>query len=116
MDVAGLPGSGSGRSGARILDIAEGVLLVLRGCSRDQAFAEIVQTAKTHNVSALSLAEALVTLAEFPYRDHVIDPAVVAARAAWGHLLDQARHTHSVSPPGHGEPEGLTRDTHALPG
>ena len=39
------------RAGARILDTAEGVLIALRGCSLNQAFVEIVQTAKRHNVS-----------------------------------------------------------------
>jgi AmiR/NasT family two-component response regulator len=51
------------RAGARILDSAEGVLIALRGCTLNQAFAEIVQTAKTDNVSTLSLADALVALA-----------------------------------------------------
>jgi AmiR/NasT family two-component response regulator len=52
------------RAGARILDTAEGVLIALRGCSLNQAFVEIVQTAKAHNVSTLSLADALVALAQ----------------------------------------------------
>ena len=52
------------RVGARILDTAEGVLIALRGCSLNQAFVEIVQTAKAHNVSTLSLADALVALAQ----------------------------------------------------
>jgi len=34
------------RAGARILDTAEGVLITLRGCTLNQAFVEIVQTAK----------------------------------------------------------------------
>ena len=52
------------RAGARILDTAEGVLIALRGCSLNQAFVEIVQTAKAHNVSTLSLADALVALTQ----------------------------------------------------
>ena len=52
------------RAGARILDTAEGVLIALRGCTLNQAFVEIVQTAKAHNVSTLSLADALVALAQ----------------------------------------------------
>jgi hypothetical protein len=51
-------------AGARILDTAEGVLIALRGCSVNQAFVEIVRTAKAHNVSTLSLADALVALAQ----------------------------------------------------
>ena len=45
------------RAGARILDTAEGVLIALRGCSLNEAFVEIVQTAKAHTVSTLSLAD-----------------------------------------------------------
>ena len=52
------------RAGARILDTAEGVLLALRGCTLNQAFVEIVRTAKSHNVSTLSLADALVAIAK----------------------------------------------------
>ena len=52
------------RAGGRILDTAEGVLIALRGCSLNQAFVEIVQTAKSHNVSTLSLADALVAMAQ----------------------------------------------------
>src|ERR1700758_2098039 len=79
------------RSGARILDTAEGVLIALRGCTLNQAFVEIVQTAKRHNVSTLSLADALVAIAQtlaFQTVDDA-DAAFVAARAAWGHFFDQ---------------------------
>ena len=48
------------RAGARIRDTAEGVLIALRGYTLNQAFVEIVQTAKAHNVSTRSLADALV--------------------------------------------------------
>src|SRR5258705_13890272 len=79
------------RAGARILDTAEGVLIALRGCTLNQAFVEIVQTAKTHNVSTLSLADALVALAQNQASQDGDDAAFVAARAAWGHLLDLSR-------------------------
>jgi hypothetical protein len=79
------------RAGARILDTAEGVLIALRGCTLHRAFAEIVQTAKTHNVCTLSLADALVALAQNQASQHGDDAAFVAARAAWGHLLDRSR-------------------------
>src|SRR6478735_8732720 len=69
------------RAGARILDTAEGVLIALRGCSLNQAFVEIVQTAKAHNVSTLSLADALVALAQNHRSQHGDDAAFVAARA-----------------------------------
>jgi hypothetical protein len=74
------------RAGARILDTAEGVLIALRGCTLNQAFVEIVQTAKAHNVSTLSLADALVALAQNQTSQDGDDAAFVAARAAWGHL------------------------------
>jgi hypothetical protein len=77
------------RAGARILDTAEGVLIALRGCSLNQAFIEIVQTAKAHNVSTLSLADALVAIAQTPTSRDVDDAAFVAARATWGHFFDR---------------------------
>jgi ANTAR domain len=79
------------RAGARILDTAEGVLIALRGCTLNQAFAEMVQTAKRHNVSTLSLADALVAIAQTQAFQNVddADAAFVAARATWGHFFDQ---------------------------
>ena len=68
-----------------------GVLIALRGCTLHQAFVEIVQTAKTHNVSTLSLADALVALAQNQAPQGGDDAALVAARAAWGHLFDTTR-------------------------
>src|SRR4029077_14419527 len=79
------------RAGARILDTAEGVLIALRGCTLHQAFVEIVQTAKAHNVSTLSLADALVALAQNQASQHGDDAAFVAARAAGGHLVHRSR-------------------------
>lgn len=79
------------RAGARVLDTAEGVLIALRGCSLNEAFVEIVQTAKAHNVSTVSLADALVALAQNQASRDGDDAALVAAGAAWGHLLDRAR-------------------------
>ena len=63
----------------------------LRGCSLNQAFVEIVQTAKAHNVSTLSLADALVALTQNHRSQDGDDAALVAARAAWGHLFDTTR-------------------------
>jgi ANTAR domain len=79
------------RAGARILDTAEGVLIALRGCTLNQAFVEIVQTAKAHNVSTLSLADALVALTQNHGSRDGDDAALVAARGTWGHLLDRNR-------------------------
>src|SRR6476661_11206406 len=75
------------RAGARILDTAEGVFIALRGCSLNQAFVEIVQTAKAHNVSTLSLADALVALAQDQASQDGQDAAFEAARTTWGHLF-----------------------------
>ncbi len=50
LDAFG-PSQDPRRAGARVLDTAEGVLIALRGCSVNQAFVEIVRTAKAHNVS-----------------------------------------------------------------
>lgn len=80
------------RAGARILDTAEGVLIALRGCSLNDAFVEIAQCAKSHNVSTLSLADALVALAQNqPSHQAGGDAALVAARAEWGHLVERVR-------------------------
>jgi ANTAR domain-containing protein len=86
------------RAGARILDTAEGVLIALRGCTLNQAFVEIVRTAKSHNVSTLSLADALVAIAQSPSCHDIDDAAFVAARATWGDLLDRIRPNTAVSP------------------
>jgi hypothetical protein len=79
------------RAGARILDTAEGVLIALRGCTLNEAFVEIVQTAKARNVSTLSLADALVALAQDQVSQDAHDAAFDAARATWGHLFAVAR-------------------------
>ena len=68
--------------GARILDTAQGVLIALRGCTVNQAFVQIVQTAKTRDVSTLSLADALVALAQNQASQDGDDAALVAARPA----------------------------------
>ena len=52
------------RSAQRSLGAAEGVLVALRHCSLDEAFIDIVHTAKQHNVAPIGLADALVAIAE----------------------------------------------------
>ena len=84
------------RAGARILDTAEGVLITLRGCTLNQAFAEIVSTAKAHDVSTLSLADALVALAQDQASQVGQDAAFEAARATWGHLFAVARPSRGM--------------------
>ena len=65
------------------------MLIALRGCSLNQAFVEIVQTAKRHHVSTLSLADALLAMAQTQTSQNIDDAAFAAARATWGHLLDR---------------------------
>ncbi len=84
------------RAGTRILDTAEGVLITLRGCTLNQAFVEIAQTAKAHNVSTLSLADALVALAQDQVSQDGQDAAFVAARTTWGHLFAVARPSRGM--------------------
>ncbi|QRY46007.1 ANTAR domain-containing protein [Mycolicibacterium boenickei] len=79
------------RDGARILDTAEGVLVAWRGCSLDAAFVEIVHTAKHHNVGTMTMADALVAVAQTHAPRDVDDTAYAAARAAWGELADRSR-------------------------
>ncbi|KUI02465.1 hypothetical protein [Mycobacterium sp. IS-3022] len=79
------------RSADRILDTAEGVLIALRRYHLNQAFFELAQTAKRNGVKAVSLADALVALAQ---RQPTVDcepRAVDVARETWGHLLDGAK-------------------------
>jgi lysylphosphatidylglycerol synthetase-like protein (DUF2156 family) len=57
------------------------VLIALRG-TLDDAFVEIVQTAKAHNVSTMSLADAPLALAQDQASPDGQGAAVGAARAA----------------------------------
>jgi hypothetical protein len=75
------------RSGQRSLGTAEGVLVALRHCSRDEAFNDIVQTAKQHSVAPLELADALVTIAENDVTHNLDDAIIAAVDHAWGALL-----------------------------
>ena len=78
---------GARRTGARILDTAEGVLAALCRCRVDNAFVELMQTAKQHGVNPVSLADALVTIAEGQLMHDVDGTAAAVARATWAHLL-----------------------------
>lgn len=51
------------RSGVRILDIAEGVLLGLRHYSVERSFTELIDVARRHALSPFELADALVAAA-----------------------------------------------------
>ncbi|MDN4517220.1 MULTISPECIES: ANTAR domain-containing protein [Mycolicibacterium] len=79
------------RAGARILDTAEGVIIALRRCTLNQAFTSLVQTAKSHNVAPLSLADALVAIAEGQPTDDLDAEAVRVAAQTWGPMLEGNR-------------------------
>lgn len=70
---------------ARMLDRAEGVLMAARRCTTDAAFEEIVEASKRHRVPALSIAAALVGLAQ---NSPLNDDATAAARYEWGSLFE----------------------------
>jgi hypothetical protein len=57
-----------------------------------------VQTAKNHNVSTLSLADALVAIAQTQSCHGIDDAAFAVARATWGDLVDQTPQRRAVSP------------------
>ncbi len=75
------------RSGQRSLGAAEGVLVALRHCSLDEAFADIVQTAKQHGVAPLELADALVAIAENEVTCDLDAALIAVVDRAWGTLL-----------------------------
>jgi hypothetical protein len=77
------------RSAQRSLGAAEGVLVALRHCSLDEAFIDIVHTAKQHNVAPIGLADALVAIAENDVTPDLDDVVVAAVGQAWGTLLDK---------------------------
>lgn len=77
----------SRRTGARILDSAEGVLVTLRRYRVDQAFVELMCTAKRHGINPVNLADALVAIAEDQHAEYVDNAAVAVARATWGNLF-----------------------------
>ncbi|WP_262491033.1 ANTAR domain-containing protein [Mycobacterium simiae] len=86
---------GRGRNGQRSLAAAEGVLVALRHCSLDEAFVDIVETAKRHNVAPMELADALVAIAENNGTHHLDDAVVSAADRAWGELVSKSAHDPS---------------------
>jgi ANTAR domain len=95
----------SRRSGARIIDTAEGVLVSLRRYRVDQAFVELMQTAKRHNVNPVSLADALVAIAEDQLVKDIDPAAATVALATWGHVLLRANgHDHARAEWLHGPP------------
>ncbi|BAX94018.1 ANTAR domain-containing protein [Mycobacterium shigaense] len=78
------------RTGQRSLGAAEGVLVALRHCTLDEAFIDIVETAKRHGVAPLELANALVAVAQNDESRDRDDAAIAAADQQWGTLFSRA--------------------------
>ena len=79
------------RDGRRTLCAAEGVVAVLRHCSLDDAFRDIVGTAQRHNVAPLRLAEALLAVAQCDAGAGTDDDAMSVVEQTWGDLLRTAQ-------------------------
>jgi hypothetical protein len=86
----------SHRNGARILDRAEGVLVALRRCTIDDAFFDIVRTAERHQVAPLTLAGALLAIAQNGPTHGIDATELAAARLAWDRLSDQPAESFDV--------------------
>lgn len=89
--------SGSGwrkdRTSRRVIDLAIGILMGLRGCSEKDAFNELVNAVHETGVGLSGMAGALVDLVgdtdeSYPYRAEAIH--------VWGHLV-APRLTHVVT-------------------
>ena len=94
----------SRRVGARMLDTAEGVLVALRRCRVDQAFVELMQTAKRHGINPVNLADALVAIAEDHLCQDVEDAAAAAALATCGNLFAVSGRDDAPAEQLHGPP------------
>lgn len=94
----------SRRVGARILDTAEGVLVALRRYRVDQAFVELMHTAKRHDINPVSLADALVAIAEDRLCQDIDDAAAAVALTTWGDLFGVRGRDGSPAEPLHGLP------------
>ena len=80
------------RSAQRTLGAAEGVLVAFRHCTLDDAFIDIVQTAKRHNVAPMRLADSLVAIAQNDMIRDLVDDVVAAIGQAWGTLFSEPGH------------------------
>lgn len=76
-------------SDSRMLDVAKGVLVAARRCTVDEAFDELVATAKRYQVGVFALSVALVDLANDPAALHTGLSAEVARRT-WSGCLSVA--------------------------
>lgn len=83
--------------GRRTLCAAQGVLAVVLHCSIDDAFADIVRTARRHNVAPLRLAEALLAVAAGGASTCTDLAAAAAVDMTWGELLRTAQRQLPLS-------------------
>lgn len=81
---------------SRSLDIAKGVLVALRGCSPEQAFAELADVSQQNRLGTLTLARALVHLAHGSAQP-ASGPATDVALQTWGQLIVGARSAPSLT-------------------
>jgi hypothetical protein len=91
------------RSADRALDTAEGVLIALRRCSLDKAFFDLAHTAKRHGLAPVTLADALIAVAQNRYTEDCDQHAVQVARETWGALLERNVPTSPGLPSVNGE-------------
>ena len=78
------------------IDVAIGVLVALRGCAPDQAFAELVRVVQRTGIGIGSVARALVDLAG---GSSGTSAEYAEAFNAWGELLAQARRVPANAAP-----------------
>ncbi|HJT92151.1 MAG TPA: ANTAR domain-containing protein [Mycobacterium sp.] len=70
----------------RVIDVAIGILIALRGCSQREAFAELVREVNQTGIGIGSLATGLVALAS-----GASSAGHSEAFAAWGELIGRSR-------------------------
>ena len=87
MVIKGSVASDRALADTRILDVAKGVLVALRGCSPSEAFCELVETAERDQLGVLTMSRALVELCVKDSGPNDDGAAATAARRAWGSLL-----------------------------
>lgn len=80
------------RDGRRTLCAAEGVLVALSHCSLDDAFLDIIGTARRHNVAPLRLATALVSRVQGDPGQETDEAVRFAIDEAWGAPLTKPNH------------------------
>ena len=74
------------------IDRAVGVLIALRGCSPDEAFAELAAHSFRFDVSLVQSARSIVAAARGLASDHgVAGAAMTSAQEDWGRLLSDRR-------------------------